>query len=275
MKEFFSTVISLIIGIVVGLSPIKKEKVDKTYTPGEYYATNQEDEPDYRKLYNMYSGSSFEAIAECDKGSKKYPAGMYPYQPEDCYYWFWLMDKSVEVGERKEIITSYLLGPEDEALLGGGWYLYETDSKVSLISIANSKLESTTPITENPYPADNYTKGVYLSYVITDKQDNIAYKITYGTMLRWWCCMDKDEKGDATTDDAGGPRFGHTCSFSSNDTFTSGFIVGESGQTGIPATERSENKSYVMVKIEKCNLDDKGNPNDNWTVTSVEDLYKL
>lgn len=274
MKRILSYLVTTIIFVLAGIGTITHN--EKPYMPDTFYVGDQsENGIDYRAAYNRYRGGSFESVAECEKTSKRLPDGYRQFQPtEKSMLWFWAMTEP----------TAGLLEPFSDTNPNGyitatiddvQWYSWKVPAGTNLVSIGNSELVPDSRHSEGTYPENQFTKGVHMSLVINDKSK--AFRVTYGSMLMWWCCMGKEEPDNYQDGDLSKPRYGHTVPFSKRDTFYSGSVIGVAGQTGIPShvRKRDTDSAHLLIKIEVSDVDEEGNVFYNWRNSTLEELYEI
>lgn len=188
------------------------------------------------------------------------------YKPESStnFSWFWAINQ-----EDLDKVDDLRSSGQD---IGEGRTLFKVRKGTELISIADSTLVPKTQYPVSIYPQGDYTKGVHLSYDIKLIEEKIAYRITYSSMEKWWICANKTEPDMLVDDDDNKPKYivGSTVG---SKTFHSSTVVGYSGQTGVPSTEVSSGNSYVIVKVEKAEVDEDGQIVSAWGEGSIDELY--
>jgi hypothetical protein len=272
LKKTAAYLVTLLIFAIAGVGVIKHES--KPFLPDTYYVGDQADGGiDYKSVYNTYRGSSFESITSCDKASKQLPTNYRQWMPtKKNLLWFWAVQE-INDGLLKSKTDSNKVGYTAATLDSESWYMWEVPASTYLIAIGNATLEADSQYSDTTYPDNTYTRGVYLTLIV--KTDTEAFRVSYGSMLQWWCCMNKKEPDSYQSGKTDMPRYGHTVSFTDSDSFYSGSVIGIAGRTGMPLQIRDTNKSsaYLLIKIEKCTINDDGNLLYDWSNSTLEELY--
>lgn len=270
MRKSFSVLVGLVMASTLGVGYITPKL--KSYQPGVYYTGNQvTDGVDVRSLYNSYKGGSVVAT-DCKKDSKPLPANMSlfdtGYASSDLL-WFWAMKEPVKG----------LLKPKSDSNKEG--YRYSDDTYwwtvakgTYLVSVGNSNLVAASQHVNKAYPDAGETNGVSMQIIVKDTKRSKAFLITYKSMLKWWCCIDKVNADYFQGDDKNQPRYGHTVKFSDEDRFTSGSVIGVAGITSENKYARDSltNNALVGIEVKACTIKD-GLIDYNWAKSSLEDLY--
>lgn len=268
MRKVIAWLLGILTSIGLGVSFIPAP--EKPYDPTAYYRGQAgSGEPDYKAVYNSYNTIGATSIQDCDKGGVALPKGVLTYEPTSKYSlkWFW----GISDGQpHPKYLEEYNTSTNTEGYVKTGdtytWSL--TEKNRYLVAIANSTLVSSTSSASDAYPETGQTEGVRLGIIIVIPEADKAFKVTYGTMEKWWCCMGKKIPDN---EDAAKPRYGHTVTFSDEDKFYAGSVIGLAGTSGMSSPKAGT--YYLSITIEQCALDDDGNPTENWSTATLEDLY--
>jgi hypothetical protein len=266
VKQALITIIGIIIASAIGANYVPSPH--RSYDPEAYYqSTLRDSEPDFRAIYDSYNKSVITSEQGSDKSAKPYPSSQRPYRPDNerQFLWFWTVEGSTPPRGVMQPYDSQFnkLG---YTITSDGYYKWELNSSEKyLISIANSTLfpRSQTPI--DPYPTIGTSLGTHLTYIIKLPNERKAFRITYGSMERWWSCMGKTKPDDGTTEK---PLYYHTVSFG-EDPFNGGSVVGLAGKSGVV----DSTNPVLIVRIEVCDIDSQGRLSHKWQNSSLEELY--
>lgn len=291
MKELLAFIIKLISSALLGLNFIQAE--EKPFTQDTYYIGNNNAEgadPDYKGIYMNHVGGSLLSGQESDKTPKSLSSDerlFVPKTPSD-FKWFWIVNDSDIIdrndGERdikikvmnqdevslKDEIKKY--NSSQKGVLSLSKATFELAGETKLISPVSSYLVARSSSSEGIYPKDQKTKGKYIQFIYKDSK--FAYKVTYEDMIMWWTDMKKPKPDDYKDGDKSLPLYYHSVDFSEDDIFDSGFIVGLSGDTGMPKSKRGGNKTYVTISIERSTVKD-GDIEDIWSPVRLAEFFKL
>lgn len=241
---------------------------EKDFDPEKYYKGNNSDEvPDYKRIYN----EQYAVISNGEKCAREdvpISAGYSIYKPEDdsSFSWFWAINEKDE-----DKVDELRKSGKD---IGEGRTLFEVRKGTELIAIADSTLVPKTQYPISMYPGTDFTKGVHISYDIKLIEKEIAFRVTYSSMEKWWLCADKIEPDSLVDDDPMKPKYivGETIG---SKEFYSSTVLGYSGLTGVPNSHIEAGKSYVIVKIEKAKMDEDGQIISAWEESSIDELYSM
>lgn len=272
MRKLISWIAMALTCAVLGIAQISAP--EKPYDNSGYYSgLVSQEEPDYQSIYKETNKYGLVSLAECNKSARPIPMDKAVYVPLSNKYgfsWFWAVSDNKS---HKEYLSKYdaksnLKGYQK--VDGTNMFLWELDeSDKYLVAIGNATIVAKSQQPDRLYPTDKTTRGTKMSIIVKSLEFKTAFKITYGSMERWFCCLDKKKPDNG---DTAKPRYSHSISFSDSDKLYSGNLVGLAGKSGMPAPK--SNKVYLTIEIERCTLDDSGNLNEDWkNVTDLKDVY--
>lgn len=267
MKKLVVYIAALITSAVIGVTYVPA--AEKIFMPDSYYiGLTSDGEPDYQSAYYSYNSFGVEAKSECEKAAVNLPADKYIYEPTNKYNfkWFWaLPDKRAH----PEYLQPYVKGENNYGYTyEDGLYVWKLDDSTKyLISIANATLEASSANPDDAYPSEGKTDGVHMVIIITIPEDEVSYRVTYGSMERWWCCINKKERDAGSADR---PLYAHTVDFKDSDRFYSGSVIGIAGVTG--HSQPATGARYLFARIEKCATKE-GVLLGDWVTVKLKDLY--
>jgi hypothetical protein len=271
MYKIISMITALIMSIFLRVSYVVAGS--KPLLPGTYYTGNQTTEPDYKAMFAKYQGGSFVSTQKSDKSPQSLSDSEKAVilNVNNQYRWFWAMPQSSVDSLEKDAspitekdFTEYMKRDSD------GTYWFKLQSGTKLLSPGNSYLIPESENAQGLYPSSTYTLGTHIEFVITDT--NEAYRVTYGSMLYWWCNMNKTKPDEQLNGDANKPVYGYSVTFSENDRFISGAVVGVAGTSGVPDSLRKIGDSYLSVKIEESPVVN-GTVMNLWTPITIQQFY--
>lgn len=264
-------IVALIMSTFLGVSYIRAP--DKPLVPNHYYVGTQGTDPDYKTMFAKYQGGNLSSAQE----SNKSPQRLLPSEKSlilttnNQYRWFWALtsDDATALQNQKSAITEKSF-PTFITRFADGTYWFTVPKGTKLVSPGTSYL---VPESENPqglYPSNTYTLGTHIQFIT--KTADYAYRITYGSMLEWWCNMVKEKADKNVNDDANKPVYGYTVGFTDQDQFLSGAVVGVAGTSGVTDSDRASGKTYVSVKIEKS-LITNNDISNTWSPITIQEFY--
>lgn len=283
MKRALLFVITLISSIFLGVeyvAPPEKVFVENTYYQGFANAES----PDYRDIYSQVNASSITSRAESSKVAIPLDRNYKPFQPSGTrqFMWLWGLKLSDHYNNGVVIADSFgfleaksesnpkgyvkvNVGP-DEA------YLWDMPQGTKLTAFAQTYLSANEQYLETPYPTTGYSKGVSMSLINSKLDEGLEYRVTYMSMNRWWVDLRKSEPDEFQDGDSSKPLYGHDLTFTENDKFYPGAVIGEVGRTGV--AENITN-AVVLVRFSKREITESGDPDGEWVTIGLKEFYGL
>lgn len=246
--------------LIAGLGTISHST--KQYVAGTYYVGDQTGgDIDYRAAYNQYQNGSVSVIGECDKSPKQLPDELLPFSPTDNnLVWFWAASETLD-GVIEPYDESNINGYEIVEVDGVNYYKWDIPRDSYLLAIGDVTLIEDSRYNDRLYPDTGYTKGVHMKVIM--HKDNKVYRITYGSMSRWWCCMDKKTPDSYYKGELSKPVYGHSKTTFDNEQFYAGSVIGLSGRTG-------SQKDCLLIRVEESEEN-----SDIWKDITLEMLYNV
>lgn len=255
MKTLVKMVIAILFLAFAGLDYIENDAEEKVFLPDSYYSIKVEKEPDYRLLYNATVASLDGSKNMCNLDPKDIPEGYLQVKTGDgveCSFPIALKDG--------EDVNTFLSASKED-----GVYKFDVEENRPIIAPKNCTLVNNSVVEDVLYPEDgSFSMGVKLSVITKEETRDgkpVRFKITYGSLGRLWCCMDKTVPESHKNSNEKYPVYKHTVDFTGNIEFQQGNVLGVSGRT----SNGNDDKSYIYIKVEK----DTG---DGFADTTLADL---
>jgi len=279
---FLITMFSTVFLGVEYVEPPNKVFVDNTY----YQGFQSAESPDYRSIYSKVNAASIVSKAESTKDARPLDRGYKPFQPagDKEFMWLWglktsdhyRVDGSLDTasfGFLKEKSTSNTKGYTKTPVGPDLCYLWTLPEGSKLTAFANSYISANEQYIETPYPASGYSKGVNMSLIHIRETDTgqVAYRVTYMSMKRWWVDLDKKGPDQLQDNDDKKPLYGHNLSFSTDDRFYPGSVIGEVGRSGVSSQVQG---NVLIARFTSCPATN-GIPNGDWAVVDINKFYGL
>lgn len=265
-KLGFSLGILILVAFAIFYQTNNQTVEPKDFADGSYYqGYNSDESPDYKRIYSEQS-AGIPGIEACTRDAVPISTNFSAYRPssELGFLWFWAVP-SASTDDLDKLMSS---GQD----VGEGRTLFKVPKGTELVAIADSTLVPQSQYPQGMYPSSDYTKGVHLTYDIKLIDKEIAYRITYMSMEKWWLCADKKEPDTLVNNDEAKPRYIIGETVGAKELYSS-TVVGYSGYTGVPSTMLLENDSFLTVKVEKAEVDDTGLVTSAWEESSISELY--
>ena len=231
MKSLFVKLLALISAALLGVSYSEVSK--KPFDTTSYYQAEQ-GRVNYKEIYD-YLKSPTQTTSTTESNFSLRNATKYTLQNTSSLYW--LFSQEGEFSKDTSFDSLIESGNTDSV---SGFSIFTVPDKTEILSPTGMNFCSTGR--EDEYGGNSL--GLYIRLSCRDDKNKTTYEITFGSLSRLWCDMDKATPDAFKDSDEKKPQYFPSAQIPTTTQFAGGNVIGEAGKTG-------RNETSIVVKVEK------------------------